>query len=365
MSVPRALAYVPVEELGELAHVVVDGSSRPGTVLTLSHWPQSATPRPLARDLSAEICFAYVLGDAARPRPGRVERRALAEARRAAEAARAVTNDHFDEDGAVSLFVLTDPVAALERESLLVDVASCGDFGVARTRTAARVAAAIGAIGEEAAEADRRPGGVAVERPGSGSGPRYRAVLEALVDVVDHPDRYRRHWAGLDAELDASEAALARGDVELTEVAGLDLVVVRRLAGRPRAGGASGALPIHAITLHSASPATRVLAFEDDRCECYLRYESWVRYVSRPVARRPDLAPLAEQLTGLEPSGVAWVADGVGALVTRLAPAGDGRTDLEPDHVTEVVARYLASAPTAWDPFRPAGALVPVDERRR
>jgi hypothetical protein len=32
--------------------------------------------------------------------------------------------------------------------------------------------------------------------------------------------------------------------------------------------------------------------------------------------------------------------------------------------VASTVVAYLKSAPAAWDPFRPGGALVPVDEGR-
>jgi len=367
LSPLRALPYVPVEELGDRPHVLVDGATRPGSVLTLSHWPQSPTPMVLARDLSAEIVFAFLHAEEpTRPRPSRSDRRALAEALRAGWEASAVTNDHFDEDGAVSVFALVDPEAALQREPLLVDVASCGDFGVVRSRAAARIAFAIGPVGEEGAAAELGPSSppwVDAERPGSWSGARYRAVLERFVDLVDHPDRYRTYWEGDDAALEAGAAALRSGAVTIEEVAGLDLAIVRRVTGTSPASTAPGAVPIHAVALHSATAATRILAFDGDLCECYLRYEGWVRYVSRPVARRPDLAPLAARLSEMDPSGASWRADGVGSIVTRLVPAGDGRTGLDPAVVTETVIAYLWTAPAAWDPFRPGGSLVPSNER--
>ena len=100
-------------------------------------------------------------------------------------------------------------------------------------------------------------------------------------------------------------------------------------------------------------------------CELYLRYEGWVRYVSRRVPGRPDLAPLAAALTAAEPTANRWLADGVGTIVTRMRPEADGRTDLDPATVTSTVVDYLRSAPPAWDPFRRGGSLVPVGERRR
>ena len=367
-----ALPYLPVEELDGRPHVIVDGSPRSGTVLTLSHWPQSPTPVGLARDLSAEIVFAFLRASRAGDGPGTAQARVgrhssrleLTSAIAGARWAEAVTNDHFDEDGFVSLLAVTDPDFALSHEELLVDVASCGDFGVVRSRRAAQIAFAIGPIGEEAGEAPPAP----ADRPGSLTGPRYRAALERAVELVEHPEHFRHHWEEQDAALAASQAALEAGAVTIDEVPEVDLAVVRRVAGGacgsggPEAG-LCGGLALHEVALHSATSASRILAFNGGRCELYLRYESWVRYVSRMVPLRPDLEPLAGQLSAAEPSGSRWVADGVGSLVSRLRPAS-GVTELAPAVVQLMVVAYLKHAPGAWDPFRSGGALVPVGERR-
>ena len=94
MSSPWPLAYVPYDDLDGRPSVVVDGAAAPGTVLTLSHWPKAPTPPGLARDLSGQMAFAYaerpdLHGDAG-----------------------CVSNNHFDQDGLVSVFALVDPTAA-------------------------------------------------------------------------------------------------------------------------------------------------------------------------------------------------------------------------------------------------------------
>jgi hypothetical protein len=86
--------------------------------------------------------------------------------------------------------------------------------------------------------------------------------------------------------------------------------------------------------------------------------------MSRQVPLRPDLALLGEALTSVEPTANRWVADGVGSIVTRMRPEPEGRTGLDAAVVASTVVAYLKSAPAAWDPFRPGGALVPVDEGR-
>jgi hypothetical protein len=371
-SVSRSLSYVPVEELEGRPHVIVDGAARSGSVLTLSHWPQSPTPVGLARDLSAEIVFAFLRASRGGDGPGTAQARVgrhssrleLASAIAGARWAEAVTNDHFDEDGFVSLLAVTDPDFALSHEELLVDVASCGDFGVVRSRQAAQIAFAIGPIGEDAGEAPPAP----ADRPGSFTGPRYRATLERAVELVEHPDHFRHHWEEQEAALAASQEALRAGAVTIDEVPEVDLAVVRRVAGAPCASGGldtplRGGLALHEVALHSATSASRILAFNEGRCELYFRYESWVRYVSRMVPLRPDLEPLAEQLSAAEPSGSRWVADGVGSLVSRMRPVS-GVTELAPAVVQRMVVAFLKSAPGAWDPFRNGGALVPVGERR-
>ena len=74
---------------------MVDGAANPYTVLTLSHWPGNNTPACYKRDLSAEIAFS-VISDPAFVPPAKI-----------------VSNNHYDEDGLVSVFALILPERAL------------------------------------------------------------------------------------------------------------------------------------------------------------------------------------------------------------------------------------------------------------
>jgi hypothetical protein len=353
------LGFEPYESLSERPHVMVDGAARASSVLTLSHWPASPTPPMLARDVSAESVLEYLravqsIGSGASfPRARRGLRTVLA----SGALAEAVTNDHFDEDGLMSVYALVDPETALARGELLVAVAMCGDFGVVASDVAARISFAVGPLAE--AEAG----------PGSGTSERYKAVLPYVGELLRFPERFKRYWAIEAAQLRAGRAALASGEVEIAERPDVDLAVVSR-SRSPGAGpsrgpsGASGGMPVHAAAVHSVTKASRVLAFDGQRCELCLRYEGWVRTVSRRVPLRPDLAPLAERLSAEEPSGVAWEANAVGATICRLRPGGDGRSDLDPDRIVRVVSDFLASAEPAWDPWRREGGYIPVQERR-
>lgn len=407
-AAPWPLSYVSCEELGDRPHVMVDGAARPGSVLTLSHWPQSPTPPLLARDLSGEIVLDLLTavrrveacgpeagptgpvvgpagpeaGSAAaaagrRPprRPGRGPRydrpedEVIAAAVGAAEGAVAVTSDHFDEDGLIALYGLVAPEAALRDRELLVEVASCGDFGVVTSDVAAQICFAIGPLAEkETAQ-------------GSGTSERFSATLPRLPELLEHPARFKSLWSEVWASLVAGRAALANGGIAIDEYPHVDLAVVRRVRPSPaldlsppdldRAGRRgldrlvdTVAPPRHPVAVHSATSAGRVLAFDGDRCELHLRYESWVRVVSRRVPLRPDLAQLARQLSAKEPSGRQWEENGVGAIVARLCPAG-GRTEIDPDLIVTSVCDFLESAPPAWDPFRQDGPYIPSGEQAR
>jgi hypothetical protein len=352
---------------------MVDGAARASSVLTLSHWPQSPTPPRLARDVSAESVLAYLrLTESTRSAAGLLPRQPSARTILAAGTrAEAVTNDHFDEDGLMSVYALVDPTAALADAELLVAVGMCGDFGVVASDEAARVAFAVVPLAE--AEAGIR----------AGTSELYEAVLPVLPELLARPGRFERYWAPEARELAAGRAAIEAGDVEITEHHDLDLAVVsqrpgpasrsgsttspgpgRDSPGEPgRGGGTAPGLRVHAGAVHSATTASRILAFDGQRCELYLRYEGWVKTVSRRVPLRPDLAPLAAELSAEEPGGVVWEANGLGAVIGRLHPAGDSRSELDPERIVTLVRNYLGSAEPAWDPWRRGGGHIPAEER--
>jgi len=324
---------------------MVDGAARPGTVLALSHWPATPTPPELARDLSTEIVYEYLR------HPGLWTREA-----------EAVTCDHLDEDGLASLFFVVEPEAALAHAGSLIGIARAGDFDVLDTVEAGRAVWALRAL----ADPERSPfapetGQQAVARTGWPS-IAYAELLGRLVELIEHPDRFREWWAEEDASYEAGLAALGRGDLHIEEHPDLDLAVVRASAqlvpDRFARVGHAGVLPVHPAVLHGATAATRVLVARG-RSYCYYdRYETWVRYVSRRLPLRRDLEPLALALSGEEQRGPRWEADSPGTLVPVLRPQGDTESSIPIDRLVELVRGHLESAPGAWAPFREGGAYV-------
>ncbi len=276
----------------ETPNVVVDGAANSATVLTLSHWPGAPTPEVLQRDLSAAIAFAYL------EHP--VE----------AASALVVTNNHYDQDGLVSVLALVEPDRAQAHRDLLIDLAAAGDFGIYRDRRAARASMVIARW--------------------SDGGLGYTDTLDRVIDLVNDPEPWRADWEAEDAHLAESEAAILDGRVTIDEDVSLDLAIVRVLDpaldaqshrfAHETIGG------VHPMALHNATQRFRLLVDQGGRVMFIDRYETWVQYQSRAVLPRVDLRPLARELSR---DDVEWRAGDPNELTPQCSPVGRSRRTFE------------------------------------
>jgi hypothetical protein len=326
------LAFVAYDDLGDRPNVVVDGSPTPSSVLCLSHWPGIVSPPEFAADLSAQMAFLYL---EAFDRHG---------------VARAASNNHFDQDGLVSLFALTDPDAARARRALLVEVARAGDFGTTSNPDAARISMVLSAY----ATPGQSPLGDLAADYATMTADLYGELLGRLPELCDHPERFAALVETEEAHLRASEEALSSGTVTITESAELDLAVVRIPTTAPRGGGhrfaGTWVEGLHPMALCNATSCFTVATVDDGRYEVTHRYESWVQYRSRRPRPRVAWGPLADLLNAEERSA-PWVADRVSALTPGLRLEGDGHSDLTPDRFLTLLEGHLRTAPPAWNPY--------------
>jgi hypothetical protein len=109
-------------------NVIVDRQGNDATVLVLSHWPRNRTPAELKADSSTEIAINYLRS------PERERYRRNAEA---------VSNNHYDVDGLMSMWAVLNPEAALEHVELLVATGECGDFDRWSGEHATKIACAL------------------------------------------------------------------------------------------------------------------------------------------------------------------------------------------------------------------------------
>lgn len=324
--------FVPYHLLDGRPSIVVDGSPAPGTVLTVTHWPGYPPPAGIEDDLSAQMAFRLL------------ERPDLVPAE-----AEAVSNNHFDQDGLVSIYALAAPDDAVPRRRFLEDVALAGDFGLCGDRDAARVSMVLHALANgEAADIDDY-----AER----TGVLYEDVLGRLPELCDHVDRYRDVWGDEDATLTASDAAFEDGRVVIDERPDLDLAVVTVAEDTPEAGGHrfSGEWVgwIHPMAVNNRTERVTIARLRGRRYDVELRYEGWVQMQSRRVRPRRDLAPLAARLQDEETGDAVWSATPVGGILPRLRLGEGQESSIAPDRFVDLLTDHLRTAPPAWDPYTP------------
>ena len=311
--------YRAYSELTETPHVVVDGSAQASTVLTLSHWPGAATPEVLRADLSAEIAFNY-----------------LDHPELHTDAAY-VTNNHFDQDGLVAVFALTNPDAALARRDRLIDIARAGDFSRFQERDAARAAIASANLGA-AAEGDP-----------------YDTVLPQLVALADDVDQFEEYWEAEDAHITATENALAAGDIAIVEDTELDLAIVTVptawTAQTVHRFSATDVDAAHPYAIHNATDRFKVLTLGTGSPVVRYRYETWVHYVTRRPRPRVDLTDLAATLTERDAGPGTWTFDGVQGLSPALHLVGAETTTITDADFVAAVSGELGAARSTWSPY--------------
>jgi hypothetical protein len=314
------MRFVPYAQAGDLPNIVVDGAAAAATVLTLSHWPNSGTPETLRADTSAEIVFKYL------------------DAPTMHVDVSAVSNNHFDEDGLIGIFALTQPDLAARWRALLVEIARAGDFGVCRSRNAARIAFVLAAYAERSSSP--LPRSIFAGPYPEVTARLYEEMLPVLPHLIAHVEDFQKLWEAEDRALQEGEWLLDGGIVTIEPNPDLDLAIVRVPA--------DVAEP-HPTALHTRTPYSRLIVVRGTSIELRYRYESWVQFASRRIAPRVDLAPLAAELNAGDP-GAGWIFEGVDRITPRLYREMPGAT-LAVDRVVELMIESLRTGPAAWNPY--------------
>jgi hypothetical protein len=313
------MEFVPYHELGDLPNIVVDGGPAASTKLVLSHWPRSGTPAALKADLSAQIVFKYLTHP-----EWRID-------------VPAVSNNHFDEDGLVSLFSILHPEQALKQRKLLIEIASAGDFGTYQDRLAVRTYFTIAAFADEQkSPLDQK----IFEGPyPQTSAALYTEMLDRLPHILEQPQDYEVYWRNSDEDLRKSEDAIAQRLIKVEEVPDIDLAVFTAPEG----------FEIHPVAISNATPCFRVLTVIGGQYRFWYRYETWVQYISRRPIPRADLHPLAATLSEME--GSKWTFDGVDSIVPAMHKSDGAESRIPRDVFVSKLTNFLRTAPPAWNPY--------------
>ncbi|CAN5413828.1 hypothetical protein BH11CYA1_BH11CYA1_44330 [soil metagenome] len=324
------MQYVPYHKLGNLPNLIVDGKANDNTVLTLSHWRSSGTPAEFKDDLSAQSVFKFLANPGSHLPPS----------------CSVVSNNHFDEDGLISLYSLLNPQLAQEEQSALVDIASAGDFGTFSDRESARICFVLSAWSNpelsplnQAVFARPYPEITAI---------LYEELLVRLPSIINKIDNLRRYWQEEDDFLDTTENAIASGLITLQELPEIDLLVVRvhddtfpYLVREHCPSWISSV--VHPMAIHNRTERMRVLVMRGRQYELYYRYETWVDFVSRPLAKRLDLSVLAKTLTSMEKGQGHWQFNGNDEIIARLKLVDGHESRIDPEDFISEVKRALVS----------------------
>jgi hypothetical protein len=327
--------YIAYHKLGSIPNIIVDGASNKNTVLNLSHWPLSNTPKELKDDLSVQIVFKYL---------GKPEYHVKCDV---------VSNNHFDEDGLVGMYALINPEKALKQKDILIDIGRAGDFGTYKNRNSARIVFVLSAY----ADPDFSPLNPEIfEKEYSDIAEvLYKHMLELLPDIISSPERFKRFWQYEEEMLNASEAAIWRGDITIEEIPDIDLAIVRIPEAIPGKKVHRFTLErkavCHPMAVHNSTNCFRVLYIQGHTYELEYRYETWVQYMSKKPLPRVDLTGLAQELTHDEKGKAKWIFDGVNLITPSLHLDGVSESSINPDVFISKVKNFLLNAEPAWNPY--------------
>lgn len=307
--------------------VSVDGDA-PGR-LHLSHWPGNRTPARFRHDLSTGMCLLLAQAK---------DRQQLL------EGITTVTNNHWDTDGACSVFAAINPRIALAHGSLLVAAAAAGDFGVMTTPEGLKLDLTLTALTR------RHESPVASERFQDELERRqaqYEFMLKLMPALLANPDLHADWFAREYWTIQQDLRALREDEVEMEKLDALDLAVV--VADRP----------LHPTAVNTVAGTSRVLTTivgEDGQYRHELRQTtlSWFDLPSRPNIPRQDWSDLAKFLNDKESGDGEWRADDVNLPTPRLAFLdAKGRlaaNPVRPDRMKALVCAFFSQSP-----FLPAG----------
>ncbi|MEX1369461.1 MAG: DUF6687 family protein [Nannocystaceae bacterium] len=306
---------------------------------SLSHWPGPPPPPPLAHDVTTGMALAYARcsEDQRRELLGEID---------------VVTNDHYDTDGALSLFAFLDPATALRHEDLMVRAATTGDFRTWHGEDALAVDLTVWAI-RDAAGSPLRQRLDAIDDYFVASELCYEWVLEHMPQILDEPMRWSSLWQPRFDRIIQERQRLLEGGVKVERHEDLDLAVIRLLAPATR----------HTIVA-AADDLYRVLVVHESEQGLHYRFsyrnESWFMGLRDRVPPRLHLDDTVRALDELEGDGPRWWCTpidttsaqlGLGSVERQTNVFDDFRPDLDPPsrlspaQVVETLRAALGASP--------------------
>ena len=317
-----------------------------GTVdhsIHFSHWKGNETPAAVKADTSTEIALNLI----AAPNFNELTR-----------GIELVTNNHFDTDGVLSVWIVLTGERALELRDKLIPAAEAGDFSEFTSEDAVRASIVIQGS-DQASPNDETGSPLACQLAGveiDDDARAYELVLPEVERVLTRTNAYEPLWRSAWERIASAIESFERGASTVEEIADAKLSLIT-LA--PEIFSTSGFNP----TRHAA-PYTAISHYA--RGQIYLiattvkggwvyridyPYYSWAETIVRPSIERRDLTPLINQLNGIEKQGEGrWQLDTREMTSAVKFVAADGTpaaSKIAPDEVAKILRAVLFSKEVA------------------
>ena len=289
--------FVPFHRIHEFDEVLGVDCFHP-RAFSLSHWKGATTPKYIEDDTSAGICLNALKQN--------IPQLSFSH----------VSSNHFDIDGFIGVWALTNPVLALHFEAVLREMALIGDFREYKENNpfsdlALKLVCWINAEERkhfyapfESHTTEEKEGLACVEK--------FEFFNVNFEMVLLAPEKFKSIW-------EPEYQNVKQGISQMTNA-----TIKNHKALRLRSIALES--PIHYYALFSDSAAYDVIAscYSGNRYEVEYKYTTWVDCHLRKQFPRVDLTPLATQLNKMEEGGQTWMVDKItdtGPILRIQGPA--------------------------------------------
>jgi hypothetical protein len=319
------------EALDNIPKLSVDGTV--DNSIHFSHWQGNTTPAEVKADTSTEIALNLVASP---------NRAALT------DGIELVTNNHFDTDGALSVWTVLNGERALPYRDLLIAAAEAGDFSEHSSDDGVRVSIAIQGADQASPNNDtgsplaRLIAGENVDDDARAYDLVLPEVERLLTNINDYEALWREGWDSVAAAIESFE----RGESTVAEYSDTKVSLITLPPNLSDGAGFSPtrhAAPYTAISKY-AKGELFLIAIPTNAGWFYridYPYYSWAETVVRPRVERRDLTAVLQLLNSKESNYEGrWKTDNreMTSAVKFLDGAGTlAASRLEPHEVAEVL----------------------------
>ncbi|HEX9757673.1 MAG TPA: DUF6687 family protein [Nitrospiria bacterium] len=292
----------------------------------LSHWKGNQTPEVFTADTSTEIAIKFITHP---------------HSEKYIQKCDILSNNHFDTDGLLALWVLLSPSQALPHKEFLIAAAEVGDFSQFTQPKAVQFNLLVTAFRESPespfAETMRE------WRDEKKDQFCYEKLLEQLPLLLSNLSAYEKFWLSEYIKIENSFEQFEKGEVLRKEFPKESLTVL--VCGKRPSK--------YAIDHHCQGNLFLIVQIHSEGF-CYdleYRYYSWAETITRPKIPQVPMEQLASRLNVYDGRGLGrWMSQGFqgGSLTTALKytnPEGDSLPSRFPyENVAQMVRDYIRQA---------------------